>query len=160
MDKMLRYIRINTPTQNHVAYLIAPGGAASRPIVEGTLEARILDIVHYCARAFDAQDWPLPPTIYLLVQAIFQKDHNNPDRWLLDLVRKDAVAPGLFTRQKRGRLRRSIYEPEPSSANDLWSEGEAMRGWQSEVAQQHPEFASALKKEIRSAIRSRETSGD
>ena len=45
-----------------------------------------------------AQDWPLPPTIYLLVQAIFEKGHNNPVRWLLDLVREDAVARGLFDR--------------------------------------------------------------
>ena len=156
MGEMLRY----TSTQNHVAYLIAASAAASRSIVEGTLEGRILGLMRDWPTSPQAQDWPLPPTIYLLVQAIFEKDHNNPDRWLLDLVREDAVARGLLTRQKGGRMRRSLYKPEPSLAHGLLAEGEAMREWRTEVAWQQPEFASALEKEIRSAIRSRETSGD
>ncbi len=156
MGEMLRY----TPTQNHVAYLIAPGGAASRPDVEGTLEARILGSVRDWPTSPHAQNWPISPTIYLLVQAIFEKYHNNPDRWLLDLVREDAVARGLLTSKKRERMRRSLYEPEPSSAHNLLAEGEAMWAWWQGVAQQQPEFASALDNEIRSAIRSRETSGD
>ena len=124
------------------------------------MEGRILGLVRAWPTSSYAQNWPLPPTIYLLVQAIFEKDHNNPDRWLLDLVREDAVARGLFTMQKKGWMRSSLYEPEPSSAHNLLAEGEAMWAWWQGVAQQQSEYASALEKEIRSAIRSRETSGD
>jgi len=180
----------NSTAPNCVAYLISPSYAESHPTIEGTLEGRILELVRSwptyshaqgsapsptkfplereprairemraCNESFEPY-WPLAPTIYLLVWSIFEEYRTSPSSWLLDLVRKDGVTRSLFTRRQRGWMRAAFYEPVPLSVDALIAEGVTLRVWWERVAQQQPEFASALEKEIRDAIRSRKTSGD
>jgi hypothetical protein len=133
------------PTQNHVAYVIAAGDAEGDTTVDGSLEGRILGLVRNWSTSSPARDWLFPPTIYLLVLAVFGEDRSDPDEWLVDLVREDAVA-------RHVRLYFTNY--------DSIREDGINRTWGAWLARQYPEFGSALEKEIRSAIRSRETSGD
>ena len=160
--KAARYGVSKLTGRSYLTHLVAPVITASHPTVEGTLENRTLELVRNWPRSSEFEHWPLSPTIYHLVRAILGKDHSDPNRWLLDLVYQDAVARGLLTKkqERRGRTRRTLYEPLMPLDGRLVADAEAMRAMWARVVQQQPAFADAFEKEIRSGISSRLVSSE
>lgn len=149
-------------------YLIA-SVKVNHHIVKGALEDRILKTLdRWSVSSLEGDGlfigtlpliWPLQPTEYILVREVIERLRDDPGSWLLDLVREDAVARGIFTENDGNKDSAAGNETGSISDQQIIEEGRAIQDWWEGLAQHHPEFADALNRGIQSAINSKRDSG-
>ncbi|MBN1678995.1 MAG: hypothetical protein JW966_01800 [Anaerolineae bacterium] len=150
---------------NSVQYLFEPGPKTGRVVIESALEGRIMQAVtkwHF--RSLDANEveiklitvgWQFPPRhgieIKRLAGHVFDGGENNPYRWLVELVRRDALANQTVVETLPGLP----PQPNPAVAGMLRTENAALRVLYDEMRRTHPHFVRELRQQITIGLASR-----
>jgi hypothetical protein len=136
-------------------YMLTAGQEFESVSIDGELEKQIILVVSAWMKknGVEELEWPEGPPIYQLVRAVFKSDVSSPERWVLDLVARDAVLHGWRRipggPQKREQLSAAQNE-------QLESEITTFNRLAYQLGRQQPGFSAALDHEIERAIRSRE----
>lgn len=138
-------------------YLIAPGKITLVSSVKGALESRMLDVLKSWAKTVPLVLSERNSTVYRLVYDVYGEDIKDPERWVTDLVAKDAVARGWAPSLVVGKKRLKVEAVHPER---LLSEKDAVEELSRQLHERHPSFSRELNRQIAKTIRSREWQPD
>jgi hypothetical protein len=137
-------------------HMLAPTEKALVTSVDGALESKMMDVLQSWARTEKLLSTD-KSTVYQLARSVYERDVSDPDRWMTDLVAKDAVARGWARSVVAGKKRLEVEAIDPER---LRSEKNAVGELSFQLDELHPDFSRELNKQIADAIRSREQQPD
>ena len=136
-------------------YVITAAQGVGQTQIAGVLEKQITDALTYASASEKTKDWPKDLPVYDLVRAICDRDEDNPEERLTQLVTKNAVAKGwgemTGTRRKR-------FEWKIVAADQIRPEYQIVQKLTDQLATLHPQLSLAFDEQIQSGINSRRIS--
>jgi hypothetical protein len=134
-------------------YMIIATQRADQPQVAGELEKRIVQVLANASASKEAKEWPKVPPIVHLVSAIYDSDENNPEKWLTELVTRNAVNQGWgeMTGTWRKQFTWNII-----AADHIRPEYQIIQMLTDQLANSHPELLRTFDQQIKMGIASRQ----
>lgn len=115
---------------------VAPAAVDAKGVtIDGNLEQKIISVLSTWTDQVRSDEWPSRASVFMLVGPLFEENIPSPERWIIDLVAKDAASRGLsaidssLTRQQDYLAKVSV-----------------------QLTQNHPEFSRQLEDQIRSGL--------
>jgi hypothetical protein len=145
--------------------LLTPNPDAPQLKVEGYLEQKILKVFTAPPPSLQLEAWipGTPVEINHLIAAIYDKDHFQPEKWLVDLVETNLIDRGLARKEKAagltGRFRQKI-SLHAASQPQLEAEYRLIRARYQQLKLSQPDFFHVLRANINRAFKDRTESSD
>ena len=153
---------INRQTERH--FLIPKNGVGPSD-AEGELERKIAAVFTNPESAPDGEPHleGAPIEVHLLIAAIFERDHFQPQKWLIEIVEDDLISRRLGHRVKSDGIAswfKTNIELDLAHKNALENEYHLMRQKYEQLELAHPEFIKSLRNEVKKAFSKRTESSD
>ena len=145
--------------------LLTPNPDAPPLKVEGYLEQKILRVFTAPPPSLQLEAWipGTPVEINHVIAAVFDKDHFQPEKWLVDLVESNLIDRGLAKKEKpegfMGRFRQKI-SLDPACRPQLEAEYRLTRAGYEQLKLAQPDFFTVLRANIKKAFKDRTESSD
>ena len=135
-------------------YTLTAGEEFKTANIDGELEKKIVLVLKSWMKGKGGEtlEWPDGPPIYQVVREVFKEDVKSPERWVFDLVARDAVLHGWWRVPGGPQKREQLSE---GQSKLLQSEITTLNRVAYQFGRQHPGLSEALDDQIGKAIRSR-----